>query len=117
MPVLRLNGRYAATKTGAFHDNYNILVDVKETDKSMIFQLLDFQTRYGASQIEDLFAKAKRVVIRKVQDHVDRSYVNEFPAERCPELRGHAMRIWSDGSFTLYPYRVGVPYYFEPVEV
>jgi len=117
MSTLRLNGRYAATKAGAFHENYYILMDVKETKKSMIFQLVDFQTRYGASQIEDLFAKAKRIVIRKEQDHVDRSHVNEIQADRCPGLRGHAMRIWSDGSFTLYPYHTGVPYYFEPVEV
>ena len=25
----------------------------------------------------------------------------------------HCLRIWEDGSFTVYPYRAGTPYYFE----
>jgi len=29
---------------------------------------------------------------------------------------GHAMRIWSDGDFTIYPYQAGIPYYFKLVE-
>ena len=26
---------------------------------------------------------------------------------------GHAMRIWSDHDFTLYPYQAGIPFHFE----
>ena len=29
----------------------------------------------------------------------------------------HAMRVWSDHDFTIYPFQVGVPFYFEKEDV
>lgn len=29
---------------------------------------------------------------------------------------GHAMRVWSDEDFTIYPYQAGIPYWFQRVQ-
>ena len=88
-----LPGRYKAENNdGIFHE-YSITMDVKETEKSYIFQLVEFNSRYSGAHIEHLFAKSKRVVIKKSRG-------------------GHAMRVWGDNTFTLYPFQAGIPYYF-----
>ena len=69
-------------------------MDVKETDKSYIMQLVEFNSRYSASHISLLFSKSKRVVLSKKKG-------------------GFAIRSWSDDSFTFYPFQAGTPYYFE----
>ncbi len=30
---------------------------------------------------------------------------------------GHAMRVWGDDNFTIYPFQVGIPFYFKLEEV
>lgn len=87
-------GIYVAENDDNWLDRYKVTMEVKETEKSYIFRLLDFQSRYSAAHIEMLFRNSKRVVIKK-----DRG--------------GHAMRKWSDEDFTLYPYQAGIPYYFK----
>lgn len=93
-----LPGLYRAENNDGIFDHYKIDMYVKETPKSYIFTLEDFESRYAATQIERLFSKSKRVVIRKT---------------RC----GHALRIWSDRDFTFYPFQAGVPYLFRKIEV
>lgn len=79
-------------------DDYEIDLKVKETEKSFILTLERLITKCAASQIEDMFRDKKRVTIKK-------------------DGSNHALRVWSDDRFTLYPYRAGVPYafYLEPV--
>ena len=90
MPLL---GRYKAENTDDFLSRYSIVMDVKETDKSYIFTLVELESRYSASHMQLLFSKSNRVAIRK-------------------NCGGHAIRIWSDDDFTLYPFQAGVPFYF-----
>lgn len=90
----RLCGRYLAENKDDFLKAYHIVVDVKETDKSYIMQLVEFNSRYSASHISLLFSKSKRVVLNKKKG-------------------GFAIRSWSDDSFTFYPFQAGTPYYFE----
>lgn len=90
----RLCGRYLAENKDDFLKAYHIVVDVKETDKSYIMQLVEFNSRYSASHISLLFSKSKRVVLSKKK--------GDF-----------AIRSWSDDSFTFYPFQAGTPYYFE----
>ena len=90
----RLCGRYLAENKDDFLKAYHIVVDVKETDKSYIMQLVAFKSRYSASHISHLFSKSKRVVLNKARG-------------------GHAIRKWGDGTFTFYPYQAGVPFYFK----
>ena len=88
----RLCGRYLAENKDDFLKAYHIVVDVKETDKSYIMQLVEFNSRYSASHISLLFSKSKRVVLSKKKG-------------------GFAIRSWSDDSFTFYPFQAGTPYY------
>lgn len=86
----RLCGRYLAENKDDFLKAYHIVVDVKETDKSYIMQLVEFNSRYSASHISLLFSKSKRVVLSKKKG-------------------GFAIRSWSDDSFTFYPFQAGTP--------
>ncbi len=90
---MSLSGRYKAENNDDILSHYYIVMDVKETDKSYIFILVELESRYSASHMQQLFSKSNRVVIRKKRG-------------------GHAIRIWSDGSFTLYPFQAGIPFYF-----
>ena len=86
-------GLYVAENDDSIWNAYSIEMRVKETDKSYIFELVKFESRYAASHIETFFSKDKRVVLRKNKG-------------------GHAMRVWGDDNFTFYPYQAGIPYYF-----
>ena len=72
----------------------DILLRVRETRTSFKLELVENTVRYDAPQIDDLFRNAKQLTIRKNGSR-------------------HAMHIWSEHDFTLYPYRVGVPYWFQ----
>lgn len=83
------------------HENaleaYTIKMHVKETEKSYIFTLIDFESRYSGAHIEMLFKNSKRFVLRKNRG-------------------GHALQTWGDDDFTFYPYQAGIPYYFKMIE-
>ena len=66
----------------------------KETKSSYIMELIKNTVRYTPGYIEMLFKNNNRAVIKKQGSQ-------------------HAMRIWSDKEFTIYPFRGGKPFYFE----
>lgn len=74
---------------------YRYVMEVKETEKSYVFKLVEAVNRYANDQIEHIFGKNGRAVLRK------------------DKLCGHAMRVWSDHDFTIYPFQLGVPFYFQ----
>ena len=86
-------GLYVAENDENIWNAYRIEMQVKETEKSYIFELVSFKSRYGASQMEDFFRKSKKVKKKKNKG-------------------GHAMRVWGEDNFTFYPYQAGVPYFF-----
>ena len=90
---MSLSGRYRAENNDDFLSHYYIVMDVKETDKSYILTLVELESRYSASHIQRLFSKSNRATIRKNRG-------------------GHAIRVWSDDDFTLYPFQAGIPFYF-----
>lgn len=94
MGIMLKAGVYVAENNDSVLDQYKITMQVKETDSSFIFVLIEFDSRYSAAHIDMLFKKSKRAVIRK--DRV-----------------GHAIRVWSSEDFTFYPYQAGVPYWFK----
>ena len=73
----------------------DILLEVHETKSAFVLTLLEQQVRYDAPQIDDLFQKTDRIVIKKDGSKHAMSFVNG-----------------QDDWFCLYPYRVGVPYAF-----
>ena len=53
-----LSGRYVAENREGTFSAYRIVMDVKETEKSYIMQLVAFKSRYSASHISHLFSKS-----------------------------------------------------------
>lgn len=91
-------GRYVSEQDGDIFHAYRYVVEVKETAKSYIFKLLQVENRYADDHIEVMFGGKTRIVIPKDKP--------------C-----HAMRVWSDHDFTIYPFQAGVPFYFEKEKI
>lgn len=73
--------------------NYgHIVIDVKEKEKSYIFQLIENTCRFDPFRISSLFNKSDKAKINKSKSK-------------------HAIMDFGN-SFTIYPYRDGIPYYF-----
>ena len=89
-------GLYLSKNNESGWGSYKITMEVKETEKSFIFCLVELKSRCGGDHIKRLFHNSKRVVIRKNRG-------------------GHGMRVWSDEDFTIYPYQAGTPYWFQRV--
>ena len=87
-------GLYIAENDESIWNEYTVKMKVKETEKSYIFELVEFKSRYSGVHIETLFKKSNRFVLRKNKG-------------------GHAMRVWGDDNFTFYPYQAGIPYFFK----
>lgn len=77
-------GRYVSEQDGDIFHAYRYVVEVKETAKTYIFKLLQVENRYADDHIEVMFGGKTRIVIPKDKP--------------C-----HAMRVWSDHDFTIYP--------------
>ena len=88
-------GRYKAEHDGDIFHAYRYIMEVKETEKSYIFKMVETSNRYASDQIETMFNGTSKVVLRK-----------DKPCR-------HAMRVWCDHDFTIYPYQAGVPFYFQ----
>lgn len=91
-------GRYKAEQDGDMFHAYRYVMEVKETEKSYIFKLMEAVNRYAYDHIERIFDKNKRVVLPKNK-----------PSR-------HAMRVWSDHDFTVYPFQAGIPFWFKKEE-
>lgn len=76
------------------HD-YRVVIRVKETATAFHFMLENAVQLDNAIHLDSLFQRGEKqkVLIKK-------------------HGSGHAMRIWSDKDFTLYPYQAGMPYHF-----
>lgn len=93
-------GRYVAENNdSAYLDRYRIVMDVKETEKSYCFKMVEYDNRYGYDHIKTMFGGKERKTIRK-----------DKPS-------GHVMRVWGDNSFTIYPFQAGIPFYFRLEEI
>lgn len=88
-----IDGLYLAEHNNSMFDRYKIVVRVTESEKSYKLELVEYESRYSPAHIDALFEKSKTVVISK------RSVK-------------HVIRLWSDESFTLYPFKSGIPFSF-----
>ena len=73
-----------------------ITIEVSETDKSYSFKLIEDTCRFEQWRITSLFNMNKKAVISKSKSK-------------------HAIRDYGN-NFVIYPYRDGIPYYFEYVQ-
>lgn len=90
-------------KSGLYHcfmerscgfDIQDITVLVKCTPKRYTFTLIEDRSRFKDGHIEQLFKNGKKVNISR------------------DKTSCHALKDWGDNSFTIYPFRNGVPFYF-----
>ena len=75
-------------------NDQDVFVRVKETNASFIFQLVSCSRRFLDPPLDGFFKQDKTTIKKSGSKH--------------------AVQIWSDGYFTLYPFRVGVPFVFSP---
>lgn len=95
--MILTDGMYLSEHNNGMFDRYKIIVRVTECEKSYKLELIKCESRYSPAQIDALFEKSKTVVIsRKSVKHV--------------------IRLWSNDSFTLYPFKSGIPFYFRLME-
>lgn len=90
------NGIYECKPDGCYG---TIVVAVKETEKSFIFELINNDCRYSPAHIDMMFSKSNKVINKK--------------AGGCHPMRFiKGMNDW----FAIYPYQAGIPYSFSLVE-
>lgn len=88
-----LNGLYRCFDDG-FYKQYDILIKVKETDKTYVLELIENNSKYSPAHIDMLFVNNNKAIIKK-------------------ENSKHAIRSFGDSDFVIYPFRLGVPFLFE----
>ena len=76
----------------------HIMINVKETENYYTFKLLENTTQLDYDHFIMLFKDSDTVRINK---------------KKSP----HAMMLWDDGDFTIYPFRAGIPFWFKKVEM
>lgn len=79
----------------------HIKIKVSETDKAYLLELLENTTRYDYDQFIRLFDTSTKARINKTNHGGTR----------------HAIKVWSDNDFTIYPYQSGIPFWFTRVKL
>lgn len=102
------SGVYKASKDG--YDHYELTVEVKETEKSIILKVIDYKFRFSSAHIDMLFKTDFNHMDYREQENIPNG---KYRAVIKKQGGGHAINRWNDHSFTLYPYQSGISFYFE----
>ena len=57
----------------------------------------------------------KTLVLKRVRDPFFEGIDDKILRLKRNNKCKHCLRDWGDGTFTVYPYRSGTPYFFEPI--
>lgn len=101
-------GIYKSSRDG--WDWYDLTVELKETEKSIILKVLDYKFRFSPAHIDMLFKTDFDHMDYREQENIPNG---KYKAVIKKENGGHAINRWNDHSFTLYPYQAGIPFSFE----
>ena len=101
-------GIYKASQDG--WDWYDLTVELKETEKSIILKIIDYKFRFSPAQIDMLFKTHFCSMNYQEQENIPNG---KYKAVIKKQGGGHAINRLNDHSFTLYPYQAGIPFYFE----
>ena len=94
-----MNGLYQCINKDCFGKNeYDIVIKVIETEKCYNIQLVKNNSRFSPAHIDMLFKDKAKVKMKK-------------------ENSRHCIKNWHDGTFTIYPFRAGIPFVFEKAQV
>lgn len=92
-----IEGLYLSEHNNGMFDRYRIVVRVTEGEKSYKLELVEYESRYSPAHIDALFEKSKTIVISK-------------------KSVKYIIRLWGRDSFTLYPFKSGIPFAFHLIE-
>ena len=90
------NGFYRYEDREYCYNRGSIIMRVKETEKTISFELVKNDMRYSPAHIDMMFAESNKAKINKDKSH-------------------HAINF-GDDYFVIYPYRAGIPFLFEHME-
>ena len=68
-----------------------------------------YKIRYSPAQIDMLFKTDFDHMSYEEQQNIKNG---KYRAVIKKQGGGHALRLWGDNSFTVYPYQSGIPFYF-----
>ncbi len=88
-----IDGMYLSEHNNGMFDQYKIVVRLTESEKSYKLELIEYESRYSPAHIDALFEKSKTVTISK-------------------KSAKHTINLWGKDSFTLYPFKSGIPFSF-----
>lgn len=92
-----VSGKYRLRSGDDWWNRFEMTLSVKETKASYILTMLESSGRFIPSQIEMLFKKSSKVILRKNKG-------------------GHPIEAGSDNTwFVIYPFQAGIPFLFELV--
>jgi hypothetical protein len=83
----------AAVESAILTNNYEFIIEVEEKPKSYVFKFVR-KSGYPPTAIEAVFDKKNKITIYK-------------------DMSQHSVSVWSEEDFTIYPFRMGVPIWFE----
>ena len=73
-------------------------------------------TEYDGGDWEVITDTQKSLILKRIRKEFFEGFDKDILRLRKDNARGeHCLRLWDDGTFTVYPYRSGTPYYFEPL--
>ena len=90
-----LKGLYRAVDE---YEGFDITLNIKETEKSYVFQLIENKSRFSPARFDMMFKKSNKIYIQKMRS-------------------SHAIIEHDNGDcFVIYPYRHGIPYLFNKLQ-
>lgn len=93
-----VSGKYRLVSGDNWWNRFEMTLFAKETQASFVLTLLSSEGKCIPGQIEMLFRKSNRTVIRKGKS-------------------GHPVEVGGDNTwFVIYPFQAGIPFLFELAE-
>lgn len=73
-------------------------------------------TEYDGGDWEVITDTGKSLILKRIREEWFKGIDEDILRLRKDNSCRHTLRLWDDGTFTVYPYaRGGTPYYFEPL--
>ncbi|KKK79947.1 hypothetical protein LCGC14_2828390 [marine sediment metagenome] len=58
---------------------------------------------------------AKSLILKRIRKEFFEGFDKDILRLKKDNSCKHCLKLWGDNTFTVYPYRSGTPYYFEPL--
>lgn len=72
-------------------------------------------TDYNEGEWEIKTLTPKTLIVEKISEKHIYGHYEKGDRIKCQKGNGNPLRVWKDGTFTIYPNQGGTPFYFEPL--